>query len=939
MQALRYPPQLPITNCVSALKEEALGLTAGILYSVAGSERCPRNNAIRALAAELRLVTGALFSLESLSYEIEVRNNFSGRSYVDRVDQLACLQHLRDPIVAVATRFGIFTPYELQETKEDLASCRYAIAYIITQTSDYDDLVAVLRNVNTGDWFLRRHPRDIDDWLAVLNHPFHNRPPQETNMDLSFLETRRALFPQYSYAAKTWPAIARVLWHSAEVPVKQLFVLPRSWNFVQFALELARNSHPLVFGPDALDYEPLIQLTGALCDGSVSPLHVAAVLALPELCASLIADGADANLTGRLGSPLYCAFVGTDVLRVGDSPPRLCDVLGTDKLANDRSKTIVTLLNAGASALYKFRGPGGEPTSLAMLAFWHGLIIQDVNIFTRFIEAGVDLDRGLAKLVTDPVFGSRAYANTPILATLLTIAFDSVCVDASLEYVKIAIASVLHSYHIEFSPDPNHGGRLTGIKDDADYRSCLVDAIRDDDVFLVRRLVMDPRFDPRLPAVQVDGGTILHLAVDGYQETMTDILIKAGADGSARDAAGRTPFLLVDTAKMLSIFLSNKLATTDRDDKGRNIWHYAAANNDVGFLRLLNAKDPSARANMQTPNVGGHAPLDKALGVINRAGARVAADVDGAERKRYATPAAARFLLEIGANGGPQAPYPRVFLAVEWGSMDLLQSLLQRGETCRLTHAGMNALHCFNFASTPDLVSHVMGLCEGMPISVGAIDDRSAHLDERAIQWSRDNYGLTPAEMILNNTKPYVDARGADATCRSQHPSCAAPLSEETYSMLLTTEVLEHRDADEACAWERFCTRVVPHYESTCAPDGDFDDVKVSRLEFYRESLRVALGCLCKAGATLIYEQRTGRPAVMCLATRSGQDELPWSPRRFHLVRKLLREHATPLTDVFYGSAEAQDLARLVAGYDFDMSWYLDLLRAMDRAEDASPQA
>ncbi|KAJ6444964.1 ankyrin repeat domain protein [Purpureocillium lavendulum] len=921
MEANRHQPRQPVTTAIRELREDAIALCSRVNDHAKTSKVPPEENLTRTLSTELRLFGGNLFSLETLASEVERDDPSSGDLMLGTARQLPCLRRLREPLDSVRARLRSFAPYDVEQAKGEVLASRATVTYVLAKARTCADFITLLSVVYHGNE-LSTEPEDICDWLQVLNSPFNNRRPREHNLEGLFLEARRAEFPQYSHAAKSWPFFARIQWPTVQELVRELFALPRSWNFVQWALEFARTTLPATFGPTSLDNEATIHLTNALCDESITPLHFAAALGLWELCDILIAGGADVNAAGNFGSPLYSALLGTEVLAVRDSPLSWPNVFAQDDYVGARSKAILKLLDCGADVSYRFRGPDGQTVSLAVLAFWHSLDVNSYTVFKRFVAAGVELDENFADVVTQPYLMDRTRASPNVLSILLTSAFDAAFTleDSGLaDVVASAIVGVMHDCKIDMVPDPELGGRLATVSDEM-YPDLVVDAVRDDEILYFKRLAMDPRFDPKQPAPQHDGGTIAHLAVGGGQHEMVEALIEAGTDFTVRDDEGRTPFLLVDNTDMLHLFVANSIPTTDADHRGRNIWHYAAANNDVCFLATLSSSDPARKQNMVAVNNKGSSPLDKAL--------RHAEKLQKVhEPLSWCEPHAARYLLELGANLKLPAPYPRILSAVEWGDLDLVEKLVAGGENVTAANEiGMNALHHLNLYACHKLVTLLEGLCGDMPIAVDKRINPFALTDKDRDRHDR-NAGLTPAETIFNNTRLFADGK---RWVRSQHPSCRTSLSCQAYRALLTPKVLAYRDSSNACTWERFCARVVTQYELYLDPESTNRD-----LEFYCVSIVTAIESLKAVRALDMYEERTGEPAVMCLARFHDDPEGPtykWLQARLPFVRAALEGFDTPLTEEFYGGDEVRAMSELVADTDFDTMWWLELKQRMDAA-------
>ncbi|KND87204.1 putative ankyrin repeat protein [Tolypocladium ophioglossoides CBS 100239] len=898
------PSRQPLATAIGTLKDRAISLCSKINDYAKTSNLPPEERFFRSLVTELRLYGGALFTLQTLAIELEPTVVRSANPTAFLSDSMSLLYLLGEVLDSFDKRFA--KSEEAYSLKEAARKYRNRITYVLATTQSYADLALLLSFDIEEDYEEEPevHPKDLSKWLTILNSPYNNHRPREDYLQRQFVASRLTEFPEYTKAAMSWPWCVEEYWSTVQQQVTALFVMPRSYNFVQWVLEYARETSRATTGVDGRQ-EPcaVLELTNALCNGSASPLHLAAALALPSLVESLLAGGAHVNQDGWLGTPLYCALVGSDVLAKGRAPEIMDSVFNHCSRPPARRVVIKKLLDAGADCKYQFEGPDGEAGSLAPLAFCCACVVNDHTIFERIVSGGAVFE-DFETILSNRDITEYANPSPSTLALLITCVLDStLSYQSELPWyddtTNTSIKCFMLDHHLKFADGPGPS-RLLNIISASRLHHLVISAILDDEFLYLERLAMHPRFDPNLLTSQQDNSTIAHVAVGDEQLEVVEILLKAGADFTMRDNKGRTPLMLAESETMMSALIKHGVSTTATDDKGRNIWYYAAATNDSLLIDWLLKEDPSKNQNMAAASIKGATPLDKAL--------RYSKQLRTVERSDVSRPApkAARLLLAGGAKCKNTGPHPPFLMGVEWGgNADLVESLVKAGADPRATNdMGENALHQLNQAATPQLVSLVQKLCEGMPLASNAAAKEECTSDQggkkRKRASTRAKAGLTPAETILTNTA-IVDLNGYYEA--SAHPSCIGPLSEEAYTLLLTPEQFAYHDAAGRGIWARFCELVVPKFEHFTGWPQD------SGLAFFTTSVFTALKCLIKAGALARYEEETGQAAVLCLAKVHHDDRhLVWLPQRLPLAYDLFRQFDSPLMRQFILTQVKYDL-------------------------------
>ncbi|CAG7562749.1 unnamed protein product [Fusarium equiseti] len=851
---------------------------------------------IKHLVVELRLLGGALYSLESFITELtaddtsgdsalgvtpSTSGSNSGNEYEPEwpmIDRCEIVVSALKSFHAHATSDGVKAARAL------LSDVRSKLAFVLGSSDTLEDISVQFSILTTDavpqlmvqkkDDLEDENPEqshyddgkptteDVSNWLDILNSYENDREPAEYNREAVLLQSRRITEPKYRVAAARWPEYAQEYWQTLRPQVCTLFRIEKSYNFVQWVLEYARVTYPRTLGPLALSPRLLLELTDALCDGSISPLHVAAALGLPSLCQDLLLMGADVNQFSLIGTPLFCALVGSKVLVTRAEPESWTTLLaGGDSKStwsnSEQASTALHLLNAGADCTYRYTWKNGtEEASLAGLAFWNALLGKNEAIFMQIVQEGNYLDSSFRHFLKRENVTRRGLLHRTRFARLLTYVYDLTLLDIendSTEYVEIQdlVSKLMKHANVKFAPTTEKGKIYT--LSEASFEEAIRTAILDFNVTLLERLIKDPRFDPNFPYNSTrDAGTILHMATEGAQLDIMDLLINAGADIRARDSSGRTPLMVVEEVGPLARLIHKHSAPTfDTDNGGRNIWHLLAATNDVDMLKFLWENDPHKIRNLDAVcKEEGHTPLRAAFAYVNTLQVLP-------KGSRMVGPLAARFLLEK-RQGSLQAEDPEQLArwAVEWGDCALLERIFQLAPTTSRNNETI--LRALNISASSKLVSLVLG--RGGP-------SRPFH------------DGVTPAETVITNTKLSRQRLGF-TTRPSAHPSCFPNMTRDTYMQLLTPEVLSSKDNGGRGLWARFCDDVLPMVES---PSAD----QPTNMYFLHGFVRMAISCLLHKGALLDHEKETGEWAIARIS-KKARGAVTWTPSKLPFIAAVL---------------------------------------------------
>ena len=320
----------------------------------------------------------------------------------------------------------------------------------------------------------------------------------------------------------------------------------------------------------------------------------------------------------------------------------------------------------------------------------------------------------------------------------------------------------------------------------------LIDAVRANDVDAVRTL-LDARAD--VSAVQPDGTTALHWAVERDAIEIVQLLIRAGANVKATNRYGATPLWLASlngNAATIGVLLEAGADPSAASDEGETALMVAARTGKIDAVNLLLARgaDPNVKEQWRGQTAlmwaaaEGYAPV---IDTLVARGADVSARSNGGFTPilfaaREGRIAAVDALIKAGADMNdslpirrrppqnapppPPDPGPNVFLlAAANAHYELAAWLLDRGTDPNAAPQGFTALHQVSWVRK----AGIAGSNNPAPQGSGTMDSlafvrklvaKGATLDTRATK--KPNMGVTTLNSI-GATPFLLAARTADA--------------------------------------------------------------------------------------------------------------------------------------------------------------------------------
>ncbi|KAL8838838.1 MAG: hypothetical protein Q9170_001960 [Blastenia crenularia] len=463
--------------------------------------------------------------------------------------------------------------------------------------------------------------------------------------------TRRRMeqYPLRKHAITNWPDLARDHLDETELFlfIQRLLNPSKPGTFISWVQDLFIEDDAFMRDRPPEEVDSII--------AGASPLHFAALLALPEVCAWLIEGGCDVNRNSELGSPLYCTTAAPNL------PDSLIDQWSTTL----RQSVASILLEAGADVNYY------HASSRASLLFT-SLEIGCPGLAEEFLNNGAMLDE-------------------PSLAHL-----EGLLTEDDDEYLRSIVEEItLENVQEEFRPrvlelslkisesgGPDLFGGIapngeTAYLRSTDHQTLLRTASQFGRMQAVTQLLGTPNID--LQAAEKETGlTALHFAAMGDNLEIAKVLWNRGAQCSKTDSKGRTAVhhAAKDSSAVLDFFLGQGIEDVPADNEGLTLWHHAACAQNTTSLDILSRRFTPSPFLKEVKTSEGWSPL-------------LCAASNGSTE-------CIDWLLQAGCivSGTAKNESTALHLASQYASSRSVQLLLDRGSNVNaVTQDGSTALH------------------------------------------------------------------------------------------------------------------------------------------------------------------------------------------------------------------------------------------------------
>ncbi|KAG6354207.1 hypothetical protein INS49_004811 [Diaporthe citri] len=524
-------------------------------------------------------------------------------------------------------------------------------------------------------------------------------------------------------------------------------------------------------------------LLGIILAPEFSALQVAAMLALPSVCAYLIdVGGVNPNLCGRLGAPLHALLAGFGLLLWFRSDfqydPRVHYRIALESTVqtNDQlRKCLEILLDHGADTSLRW-----NQTSVMEMAinnaitgystkFWiDPLITQSTIVPEDFIETFKEnLVGGLIE--------------QPLLDAILLIGSDP---NAAPGWARLAsliqtrrMGSICHAEGIDVAID------LLKKVSDEDFADGVQNSIKQDLTDSLRAFVQDPRFQPQLymPYGDSEQMPILKYAIAEGSVKSVELLLDAGCDPQVVDendgwtAVHQCAACDTGGAEMMALLLKSGAADSAKNHEGDTCWHVAAENGNTSSLNVLVEMGSDTKESLATTSSAGRTPLASAIHEGHLETAMMLLDHCGPDLHFF------------------QSDQPLLNRAAAIGSKDLFLRLYDKLKEANATESidSSKPLQHINMSCSVELVDYLL---DSWAMSDGeastALTIFLLHANDIVFQDQEKYPSRTDMDHIIRGLLPPKDAVNHDGPTRQQFWNI---FCENVVPNL--TKVCEHNDA------------------------------------------------------------------------------------------------------------------------------------------------
>ena len=301
---------------------------------------------------------------------------------------------------------------------------------------------------------------------------------------------------------------------------------------------------------------------------TTTPLHFAAMLALPESCEWLLRKGCYIDQASTYGTPLECALLGEDVM-------------GGWRLAKPSAELMV--LRRSTVKLIIESGANVQKSCLSQHSLiYQALCLRDEDVCAALLRKRAAIDYYSAlRLAKEGGDSLLAYK------ILKTIGKD----DIRPEDHAILLEAALKSKElIEHSREILVHGSGDPIAAHTDYMSPFLTAAEYGQISVLKQLFHDHKLSVDTRGRQ-DRRSALHLAASNDHIDIVRFLQEHGADCTLADSQGRTPLhASVESSSgylCLQLLLDQNVDVDSIDRNGLTVWHLAASQGNIHALGIL----------------------------------------------------------------------------------------------------------------------------------------------------------------------------------------------------------------------------------------------------------------------------------------------------------------------------------------------------------------
>ena len=415
---------------------------------------------------------------------------------------------------------------------------------------------------------------------------------------LKFSYKRFELFALRQYAVEYWAEHARKHLANFEVMslTKQLLHPSKPLIFVSWTQDFlwAQDQYKQA----ALDRSRRISMTDV---STMSPLHFAALLALPEFCAWLLQNGCHVDQTSACGAPLECALEACCAF--ADELHSLSEYFMPGELELSRRTTVQMIIDSGADVQ--------KSCILGPSYLFIALFMEDETSCIELLRKGATIDSKSAKYLGE----GENYRDSLAYRIYKCLSGEDIRPEDRTTLLEAALRheELLENAFLEPLCNISGDGRAARV----DYLGPFLTAAEYGQFSVLKQLFHDHELGVDATG-HSDRRSALHLAASNDHLKLAEFLHEHGADPNLLDCNGRTPLHasveLPGRYLCLQFLLEQKANVHATDDSGLTAWHLAALHGNAHALSILKESIPSNQRCPRLKDNDGRTPLHYAAG-------------------------------------------------------------------------------------------------------------------------------------------------------------------------------------------------------------------------------------------------------------------------------------------------------------------------------------
>lgn len=418
--------------------------------------------------------------------------------------------------------------------------------------------------------------------------------------------------PFYRHAAVLWPFYVHEAGEGCYAErIHSLFQLPKTPSFCLWATTFAAHVMSMTleekgYYDDSQWFNTHYPDDMAIANPfhvlrpDFTPLHMAAILGMPDLCCHLLDQGANVNARGKFGTPLHCAITGLRILFFSPPASGVWDLFRIDYNFNrvgqllGRRQSCQVLLKAGANPHLHFINDQETLSSLSLAAMSLCNEYSQETI-VELVKAGITIGEEDLVHFQDRydiilhLVGGDNYAERQAVVSLLS------ALSPPDQETNGTPRSRLYTETYNWAAS-------MGIKDldqlsttppterlsDAEMIDLISAWIRSNDHLELGRFLESSRSGLVKSIKPVSwNGSSLHSAIYHSSLDVLKILLEYGLDANIVDEDGETPAHWCDDVDQLRVLLEHGASTIVPDKNLETVWHKAANDGRTAILERL----------------------------------------------------------------------------------------------------------------------------------------------------------------------------------------------------------------------------------------------------------------------------------------------------------------------------------------------------------------